>query len=289
MLVERHVRAFLHLGRSLTPPNADAPPAVVSELQSRGERHEPPPRKRRTWRKAGGKIKPQVSDCDSCIPPGSTYLPARLRSKQETVAMRAFIFPGQGSQAVGMGKALAEASRDGARRVRGGRRRARPEAERADGRGAAGRADPHRQRPAGDHGQCDRDAARVRASTSPTRRISSPATALANIARCAPPAPSTSPPPRACSSCAARRCRRRCRSARARWRPCSAPTSSWRRRSPTRRREGEVCTVANDNDPEPGGHLRPPRRGRARARHRQGEGRQARACCCRSRRRSTAR
>ena len=62
-------------------------------------------------------------------------------------------------------------------------------------------------------------------------------------------APSRSPMRRACSSGAARRCSRPCRSARARWRRCSASSSTRRARSPPRRRQGEVCAVANDNAP----------------------------------------
>ena len=58
-----------------------------------------------------------------------------------------------------------------------------------------------------------------------------------------------SPTRRGSSSAAARRCRRRCRSARARWRRCSASTSTRRARSPRRRRGDGVCVVANDNCP----------------------------------------
>ena len=53
--------------------------------------------------------------------------------------------------------------------------------------------------------------------------------------------------------------------------------------------QGEICTVANDNDPVAGRDLRPQGRGRAGARDRQGKGRQARRSCCRSPRRSIAR
>ena len=70
--------------------------------------------------------------------------------------MRAFIFPGQGSQAVGMGAALAEASRAAPRRVRRGRRGARPEPVPADARGPGRRAQAHRKCAAGDHGAFDR-------------------------------------------------------------------------------------------------------------------------------------
>ena len=50
--------------------------------------------------------------------------------------MRAFLFPGQGSQAVGMGAALAEASRAARDVFARGRRGARPEPVPADARWA---------------------------------------------------------------------------------------------------------------------------------------------------------
>ena len=46
-----------------------------------------------------------------------------------------------------------------------------------------------------------------------------------------------------------RRCRRRCRRARARWRRCSASDFEQVRRSRKQAADGEVCDVANDNDP----------------------------------------
>ena len=56
----------------------------------------------------------------------------------------------------------------------------------------------------------------------------------------------SSPPPPGCSSCAARRCRRRCRSGRGRWPPCSAPASTsprrWRKR-PRRARSAPSPTT----------------------------------------------
>ena len=169
--------------------------------------------------------------------------------------MRAFIFPGQGSQAVGMGAALAEASAAARAVFQEVDEALGQTSVPADGRGAGGRADADRECPAGDHGERHRDACacwRGKAACGwPTRRISSRAIRWANIPRCARRGRSTWRPRRGCSSCAGRRCRRRCRWARARWRRCSAPIWRRRRRSPERgaRGEGEVCTVANDNDP----------------------------------------
>ena len=101
--------------------------------------------------------------------------------------MRAFIFPGQGSQAVGMGAALAEASRTARDVFERGRRGARPEPVPADARGARGRAQADRECAAGDHGQCAGGVPGADASTAASiwrrPRASSPATASANIPR----------------------------------------------------------------------------------------------------------
>ena len=151
--------------------------------------------------------------------------------------MRAFLFPGQGSQAVGMGAALAEASRaardvfaevDEAlgqnlfRLMREGpddelklTENAQPAIMAQCARGVP-RADQGRRRRAGQGGA-------VRRRPQPRRIFGAVRGGIVRPSR----------PPPSCSSCAARRCRRRCRSASARWRRCSARTSSWRRRSPT--------------------------------------------------------
>ena len=76
----------------------------------------------------------------------------RPKHSQTGISMRAFLFPGQGSQSVGMGAALAEASAAARDVFRRGRRGARPEPVQADARGAGGRAQADRKCPAGDHG-----------------------------------------------------------------------------------------------------------------------------------------
>ena len=77
--------------------------------------------------------------------------------------------------------------------------------------------------------------------------------------------------------------------ARARWRPCSAPTSRSPQAVAEAAAQGEVCTVANDNDPGAGRDLRPQgARSSGRSRSPRRRARSARSCC-RSRRRSTAR
>ena len=160
----------------------------------------------------------------------------RANAKRTGAMMRAFIFPGQGSQAVGMGAALAEASRTA--------RDTFAEVDEALGQnlfklmrdGPEDELQADRKCAAGDHGAFAGGVPRAdpgrRGRSGQGRAASSPATASANIRPCARRARSTSRPPPSCSSCAARRCRPRCRSGRARWRRCSAPTSSWRSGSP---------------------------------------------------------
>ena len=152
----------------------------------------------------------------------------------------AFTFPGQGSQAVGMGKALAEAFPAAARRLRRGRCRARRKADRHH-LGRPGR-DPaaHRERPAGPDGGLARHLAgagdRGRLLGRDGMPPSSPDIRSANIRRSPPPAASAFAIPRGCCAPAVLPCRRRCRSASARWPRCSVSIMRPRWPSPRRRR-----------------------------------------------------
>ena len=206
----------------------------------------------------------------------------------------AFMFPGQGSQAVGMGKALAGAFRGRTRRVRRGRRRRSASKLSTDHVGGPGRdADAHRERAAGADGGVARGHARAGGarpgSISCATRSSSPAIRSANIRRSPPPARFRSPIPRACCASAARPCRRRCRSASAPWRRCSALDFDAAAAVAAEAAQGQVCEVANDNGARPGRGLRRQGRGRARGRDRQGARAPSAPCCCRCPRPSIAR
>ncbi len=119
--------------------------------------------------------------------PESVQLSSPTRLISQEPAMRAFIFPGQGSQAVGMGRALAEASADRPRGVRGSRRGAGPASLPADERRArrtscsSPRMPSRRSWPTPSRRcACSR---RKAASASPTRPTMSRAIRSANIAR----------------------------------------------------------------------------------------------------------
>ena len=92
------------------------------------------------------------------------------RCRRSGPTMRALIFPGQGSQAVGMARGARRGLPAGAGRVRRGRRRPRPEPVAADVRGAGRGVDPHRQRPAGPDGGEPRGAARAGGRARPRSR-----------------------------------------------------------------------------------------------------------------------
>ena len=168
------------------------------------------------------------------------------------MAKRAFTFPGQGSQAVGMGKDLAEAYPE-ARAVFDEVDEALAQNSRADHVRGAGR-DPaaDRECPAGADGGEPRGGARARGQGRRRSRItprSSPATRSASIRRSAPRARSRWPTRRGCCESAARRCSRRCRSGRAPWRRSSGSICRRCCEVAAEAAQGEVCGVANDNAP----------------------------------------
>ena len=179
---------------------------------------------------------------------------------------RAFVFPGQGSQQPGMGRDLAEAFAPARLLFEEVDDALSQHLSRLMFEGPGERPDPDRKRPAGAARGEPRGDPRARGRGRVRHRQRwpmSPAIRSANIRRMPPPARSRSPTRRGWSSGAARRCRRRCRSARARWRRCSASTSRPRARSPPgtvgrrrlRRRQRQL--------PGPDRRQRPSRRGRA--------------------------
>ncbi len=149
-----------------------------------------------------------------------------------------------------MGAALARGQPRRAGRVRRGRRGARPEPVPADARRAGRRAEADRECAAGDHGQFARgvpDARRfdLRRGGQLRRRPQPRRIFGAVRGRLVRPRDHGKAAEAARAGDAAGGAGRR----RARWRRCSAPTSSSRRRSPTPRRKARCATVANDNDP----------------------------------------
>ena len=164
---------------------------------------------------------------------------------------RAFVFPGQGAQVIGMGRDLAEAypaaravfdevdaalgetlstliwEGDGEELTL--TRNAQPALMATSHRGDAG---------AGGGGGGGR-----------RRRRSWRGIRWASIRRSARPGRCGSTTRRGCCGCAGRRCRRRCRWAWGRWRRCWGSTSRRSEAVAAEAAQGEVCEAANDNDP----------------------------------------
>ena len=161
----------------------------------------------------------------------------------------AFTFPGQGSQAVGMGQGARRGLSGGARRLRRGRRRARRKAVDDHLRRPDRDPDPDRERPAGADGGEPRGDARARGEGRRHRTASpmSPAIRSANIRRSPLPAASASPTRRGFSASAAGPCRRRCRSGVGAMAALLGLDLDAATAIAADAAEGEVCAAANDN------------------------------------------